>query len=175
MHLASPGAAPSIIVFPYNPATLCRTLQPAAAQGPGNLGPDDPENPVQTIVFSLAMGDAAAVPAPGAPASAGGVDSVLAALELLMYPASNTAGSLTLFVWGPNRIIPVRITGLSIQEEMFDPNLAPIQATAEVTLSVAPGDLPGTDFLQKYIAALNSLAASANTAQTSLLGITNLR
>jgi hypothetical protein len=174
VHLAAPGGTPSIIAFPFNPATLRRTLQPVATQGAGILGVSEPVNPGQTIVFTLSIGDLANILVPGVAASLVGVKSVLAALELLMYPASNAAGSLTLFVWGPNRIIPVRVAGLNILEEMFGLDLAPIQATVEVTLTVATTDVPGSSFLLDYIETLNSLAAAARTSQSSPLGVENL-
>src|SRR5262249_16669220 len=66
--------------------------------------------------------------------------------EMLVYPKSalviaNTvllalgtievappAATLTLFIWGVNRILPVRITDFSITEEAYDPALNPIRA-----------------------------------------------
>ena len=173
VHLAAPGGTPSIIVFPFNPATLVRTLLPVATQGAGILGVSDPANPAQTITFTLAMGSAASL-IPGVALPSASVASVLAALEVLMYPESSTAGSLTLFVWGPNRILPVRVTALNINEDLFSSELAPIQATVDVTLAVANADVPGSSYLQDYIAALNSLAAAARTSQTSPLGVENL-
>jgi hypothetical protein len=173
VHLGAPGGTPSIIAFPINPESLSRTLLPVATQGAGILGVSDPANPAQTIALTLPMSDLTVQP-PAGTVSATSVKSVLAALELLMYPESNAAGSLTLFVWGPNRIIPVRVTALSIKEEMFDPQLSPIQATVEVTLTVATADVPGSSYLLDYIAALNSLAATARTSLTTPLGVTNL-
>ena len=58
------------------------------------------------------------------------INPMLAALEILLYPKSATViandvlaavgtieivplqGAMTLFVWGPQRILPVRLTGL---------------------------------------------------------------
>src|SRR5204863_5433738 len=77
-----------------------------------------------------------------------------AALEMLFYPKSSmvianlalaTAGSLeiipveaplTLFVWGPQRVLPVRITSFSITEEAFDTQLNPTRAKIDLTLQV---------------------------------------
>jgi hypothetical protein len=39
-------------------------------------------------------------------------------------------------VWGAKRALPVRLTGLSITEEAFDPRLNPILARAELNLAV---------------------------------------
>ena len=43
---------------------------------------------------------------------------------------------LTLFIWGAKRILPVRLTELSVTEEAFDPNLNPIVARVTVGLTV---------------------------------------
>src|SRR5690606_3515251 len=42
---------------------------------------------------------------------------------------------LAILVWGVKRILPVRLTGFSITEEMFDPNLNPIHAKVSLDLS----------------------------------------
>ena len=83
-----------------------------------------------------------------------GITPALAALEMLLYPKSATvientiraqAGDieiippeapLTLFVWGPQRVLPVRLTGFSITEEAFDPALNPLRAKVELSLQV---------------------------------------
>jgi hypothetical protein len=43
---------------------------------------------------------------------------------------------LTFFVWGIKRILPVRITEMSITEEAFDQDLNPIRATVSLGLKV---------------------------------------
>jgi hypothetical protein len=43
---------------------------------------------------------------------------------------------LTLLVWGPKRVLPVRMTGFTITEEAFDPNLNPIRAKVSLDLMV---------------------------------------
>ena len=43
---------------------------------------------------------------------------------------------LTLFVWSRNRIVPVRITALSVTEEAFDANLNPIRARINLDMRV---------------------------------------
>lgn len=45
-----------------------------------------------------------------------------------------------LFVWGPGRILPVRVTGLSITEKLYDPLLNPIHAEASIDLRVLTPD-----------------------------------
>jgi hypothetical protein len=43
---------------------------------------------------------------------------------------------LTLFVWGPARVVPVRITGMTITEEQYDPQLNPTRAKVDLKLNV---------------------------------------
>jgi hypothetical protein len=45
-----------------------------------------------------------------------------------------------LFVWGPQRIVPVRLTALSISERLYDAALNPSHAEAQVTLRVLTPD-----------------------------------
>ncbi len=101
-----------------------------------------------------------------------GIYSRLAALELLLYPTTATGTSLTgtvsaaiaaslsgkksgakstvpqavmpvtLFIWGSDRIVPVRVTGLTITEKLYDSTLNPIHAEAQLTLRVlTPAEL----------------------------------
>jgi hypothetical protein len=83
-----------------------------------------------------------------------GIYPTLAALEILLYPKSAMViandilsligtievipmqGPMTLFVWGPQRILPVRLTSMSITEEAHDPQLNPIRAKVELSLTV---------------------------------------
>lgn len=41
-----------------------------------------------------------------------------------------------LFVWGPLRIVPVRVTALTITEKLYDPLLNPTHADVQITLKV---------------------------------------
>jgi hypothetical protein len=43
---------------------------------------------------------------------------------------------LTLFVWGPQRVLPVRLTSFSITEEAYDTKLNPIRAKVDLSLYV---------------------------------------
>jgi hypothetical protein len=43
---------------------------------------------------------------------------------------------LTLFVWGPQRVLPVRVTSIGITEEAYDPLLNPIRAKVDLSLLV---------------------------------------
>ena len=43
---------------------------------------------------------------------------------------------MTLFVWGAQRVLPVRVTSLSITEEAYDTLLNPIRAKVDLSLYV---------------------------------------
>ena len=58
-------------------------------------------------------------------------DALAAAGTLEIAPIETP---LALFIWSRNRIVPVRVTELSITEEAFDPNLNPIRAKVSLTL-----------------------------------------
>jgi hypothetical protein len=160
-----PDPRPRIVAFQYNPASLTRTLEAQTAAGDGAESEATILRgaPIEQITLEaeldatdgLAEGDAETVRL--------GLHPQLAALELLVYPSTavvlaNTAllaagtieivppvGPFTLFVWGPRRILPVRLTQFSITEEAYDPRLNPIRATVSLGLRVLSyNDLPVT-------------------------------
>jgi hypothetical protein len=124
------------VAFQYNPESLRRTLEPA---GPG-------EAPEEIIRFTLTLDTASALEKPGLdPAAlASGLLPALAALELLLYrddgedppKRPRASSSFCLFVWGAERVVPVRVVQLEIREQMFDIRLHPIRAEADLTLEV---------------------------------------
>lgn len=147
-----------IIVLQYNPDTLTRTLKIKGAEEGGDrsealrlTGP-----PVETIKLDAEIDatDQLEQPDHNSATVENGIFPQLAALETIVYPASATLqnnfnlaqqGTLeimpmlapfTLFVWSANRIMPVRITDLSITEEAFDPALNPIRAKVSLGLRV---------------------------------------
>lgn len=148
----------------------------------------------------------------GAIASVSGVYARLAAMEMLLYPSGSAMSSLlgqasaavglgggssvtrsvpdstvpvTLFVWGPLRIVPVRVTGLSITETLYDATLNPIHAQAKLDLKVmTPTELKAAgadgDVLSKlatvaytYTLGVRQAAAAANLANSaqSIIGM----
>jgi hypothetical protein len=144
----------SIIVFQYNPDTMTRSLEARVAGRQRYDGGDKTEAlrlagpPTETITLNVEFdaGDQPDVTPTVYPA--------LSALEMLLYPKSalviantklallgNTEiiapqAPLTIFVWGPQRVLPVRLTGFSITEEAYDPNLNPIRARVDLSLYV---------------------------------------
>ncbi|MCI0435106.1 MAG: hypothetical protein L0271_15910 [Gemmatimonadetes bacterium] len=148
----------SIVVFQYNPETMRRSLTARASGGTGEgataealrlKGP-----PEETIDVSVEIDATDQLEDVEFPATVFGISPTLASLEMLLYPKSAlvianavlaTGGiievippeaPLTLFVWGPTRILPVRLTRLTINEEAFDPDLNPIRAKVDLGLKV---------------------------------------
>jgi hypothetical protein len=157
----------SIIVFQYNPDTLTRTLQ---AQAAGAQGGERTEAmrlrgaPLETFRLEVEIDATDQLERDDVLTETLGIYPQLSALEMLIYPKTalviaNTvllaAGTmevippqapLTLFVWGPKRILPVRLTDFSIAEEAYDVDLNPIRAKVTLGLRVLSyNDLPFTD------------------------------
>lgn len=157
----------SIVVFQYNPETLTRTLTPQMASGDESdrsealrlKGP-----PVETINLDVEIDATDQLERAEATAVGMGIYPQLSALEMLVYPKSalviaNTVllalgtieiippeAPLTLFIWGPKRVLPVRLTNFSITEQAHDANLNPIQAKVTLGLRVLSySDLPLTN------------------------------
>lgn len=106
-------------------------------------------------------------PPASALASISGIYPTLAALEMLLFPSTSSGGSAlatatsiggsalggasggvdrsipvsvvptVLFVWGPGRILPVRVGTLKVTEKLYDPTLlVPTHADVEIGLKV---------------------------------------
>ena len=147
---------PNVVVFQYNPDTMTRRLEPRAVSAEGDRGEAFRLTgaPKETITLSVEIDATDQLEQANPLATTVGIYPTLAALETLLYPKSavviaNTVLSLigtievipveapmTLFVWGPQRVLPVRLTSLSITEEAHDPLLNPIRAKAELSLTV---------------------------------------
>jgi hypothetical protein len=146
----------SVVVFQYNPEHLTRSLEPQYSD-PGGArneairlgGP-----PRETISASVELDLADQLAAGDEIATTLGLYPQLSALEMLVYPKSllviaNTvllatgtievvppAAPLTLFIYGWKRVVPVKLTSLSITESAHDPSLNPIRATADLSMHV---------------------------------------
>ena len=57
-------------------------------------------------------------------------------LLLVTIEIVSPEGPFTLFIWGPKRVLPVRLTEFKITEEAHDINLNPIQAKISLGLRV---------------------------------------
>ena len=95
-----------------------------------------------------------------------------------MYAPASTPHSLTVFVSGQNCILPVRVTGFEIVEEVSDSNLNPIRAEVAVTLIVLNSPElsadPRAQLWQNHLARLRELAETASQSSLSQLGISEL-
>jgi hypothetical protein len=155
----SSGNPTSSIVFQYNPETLRRRLQPFLASD--SLAGERTEAPRfagasgGTISVTILL-DATYAMNSGAASSSSwsGIFPQLAALELLLYPPTSQVTSdqnligqgqvevvpllvpRTLFVWGPNRVVPVMLSDLDVTEELYDSYLNPVRAKVALSLRV---------------------------------------
>jgi hypothetical protein len=78
-----------------------------------------------------------------------------------------------LFVWGPGRIAPVRVTTLTITEKIYDPVLLnPVHAEAQIGLKVLT--TPELQFVTGPIGTLANAAATYTTGLREALAIANL-
>ncbi|MGA7314740.1 MAG: hypothetical protein WBX22_12295 [Silvibacterium sp.] len=150
------GIPLNTIHLQYNPESIKRTLQP---QSVGDQ-PDRTEvlrlkgPPIETISCEVEI-DATDQLAASDPTTVSlGIQPQLATLELLVYPSSGIlianevlslvgtieilpmSSNLTIFVWGSNRVTPVRLTSIEITEDAFDPKLNPIRAKVSLSMRV---------------------------------------
>ncbi|WP_045224034.1 hypothetical protein [Methyloterricola oryzae] len=156
---------PQVIVFQYNPASLTRSLEPQMAANDGERGEAlrIKGAPVETISLEVEIDATDQLEQAKPIAVSQGIYPQLSALEMLLYPKSalviaNTVlsalgtieivppvGPLTMFIWGPKRVLPVKLTSFSVTEEAFDVNLNPIMAKVSLGLRVLSyNDLPVT-------------------------------
>ncbi|MCX4247467.1 hypothetical protein [Paraliomyxa miuraensis] len=191
---------PNIISFQYNPETLTRRFSMDSPAEPDSTGrglsspvarPFDPEEG-----FSLTLElDATDDLEEGRPlAQASGVASRLASLEKLVFSTPGPLGQaaqliaaaaglevpratvpIVFFVFGPGRIVPVRVDSLEIEEELFNPSLFPIQAKATVGLTILrPSDFQCQRPIPSPAVMLAIAAYTAWRAQREVLAVANV-
>jgi len=197
------GTPQRVIVLQFNPDTLERSISPQSAGGSGDSGGGGSGNgdrnealrlkgPAQETWKFTAEIDATDQFEIAAP---DGIHPQLAVLEMLVQPtaaqlreASRLAKKgtieispiempLTLFTWGSKRVMPVRLTELSINESAFDVNLNPIRASLSIGLKVLTvSDLPlghqGAELYYAHLAQKERLAGAARAGGLGSLGIT---
>lgn len=151
-------AVERVIAFQYNPESLTRSLQ---ARGAGEGGDRNEAlrltgPPIESISIEAELDatDQLEFPEDNATVVEVGLHAQLAALESVLYPSSarlaeNHAraangeleiipvmASLVLFVWGRQRVVPVRLSDFSVVEEGFDVNLNPLRVRLSVNMTV---------------------------------------
>jgi hypothetical protein len=147
------GSDASIIAFQYNPEKLSRSLTPQYTAGEKNNNAERIRfqgAPAETIDVEVII-DAIDQLANPRDTSKNGIHPQLAALELLGAPTvediRNSADKTTIeilpwlvpttvFVYGVNRIVPVRVESVKVTEELHDPDLNPIRANVSLSLRV---------------------------------------
>lgn len=185
-----------VIALQYNPETLTRTL---AVQAAGT----DPSQAlrlkgvaVETLRLEAAIDatDQLAEPDQNPDQVQVGIHQEIAALQALVNPKVSvltgnqrmaSAGRLevlpeevplTLFVWSKERVVPVRVTELSVVEEAFDTRLNPIRAKVTLAMRVLSVDDLGLSHRGGtiHLAHLKNqerMAARAKSASISALGL----
>jgi hypothetical protein len=190
----------SVIVFQYNPETVTRRLTASSGDGGGaqseQLRLKGP--PAETISMEIELDAADFLEVADPIAVTLGIAPALASLELMLYPKTAEvivktalaaaglvevvppAAPLTLLVWGPTRVLPVRLTELSITEEAFDTVLNPTRAKVSISLRVlsyddlglaSPG---GALYLAQQVAKEAMATVNSITAIGSFSGSANL-
>jgi len=121
----------------------------------------------------------------------GTVSSAASAAAANVTGSASSAASTTvpqsdvpvvLFVWGPQRIVPVRVTSLNITEKLYDTLLNPTHAEAQIGLRVlTPAEVNAVQGEMKFIAVaaynysqgLRQVQAAANLgdAAASIIGM----
>lgn len=194
------GAVRRIIALQYNPDSLTRSLQ---AKGADTETRDRSEAlrlkgpPVETFKLDAEIDATDQLEVAEPTATQVGIHPQLAALESLVYPTSAqlTANNvlaqvgtleiipmeapLALFVWSPQRIVPVRVTEFSITEEAFDTALNPIRARINLGLRVLSVDdlgfaHPGGSLFMSYLQQKEQLAQRFASGSLGALGLTGI-
>ena len=160
---------PNVIPFQYNPEKLSHTLttwnpfEVDQTQRGAQAPTVQPFNPKESFNLTLEIDATNDLEDDNPVAKRVGVADRLAALKKLSLPTEGLIGDLVasaralvgkaakqavrptvpvvLFVWGPSRILPVRVTSFSVEETLFSPTLHPIQATVTLGLEVLTPDV----------------------------------
>lgn len=188
-----------VISLQYNPEKLTRSLQVQAAGGEAANRSEamrfkGPAIETFRLEADIDAADQLEFPDQNRGTVDHGVAPQLAVLEALANPGSaqllevhRQADSgtleiapmeapLMLFVWGKNRIVPVRLTEFSITEEAFDPALNPIVAKVSIGLRVLSVDdlgfsHKGGGLFMAYLQGKERLAGQAQAGSFGSLGI----
>lgn len=185
-----------VVALQYNPEALSHSYE---IQGAGEGSTSEPLRlmgpPVETFTIEafLDASDQLERPEEHPETVATGIQGAINVLETLIYPDSqkmlanrelSRSGKLeilpmekylTLFVWGKDRVIPVRITSFSLNEEEFSPDLYPLRARVSLTLRVLSVDDLGFDhkggnMYLRYHQNKERAAAKVPSADLGILG-----
>lgn len=188
-----------IISLQYNSDSLTRSLtaQTAGGSDTDRAEPTRFKGPaVETFKLEadLDATDQLEFPEQNPNAAQYGIQPQLSLLESLVYPTASQLASvdsqansgtleiapmlapLVLFVWGKNRIVPVKVSDFSITEEAFDAALNPIRAKLNLGLRVMSTDdlgfgTKGGSIYMAYLQNKEKLASKAQSSTFATLGI----
>jgi hypothetical protein len=182
------AAPPLVVPFQFNPETLTRRKSvripaPPSRRGREESTPEDQSLEVQntvtepeTISMDIRLDATDALEDGDGAAAELGVLPALSALELMITPRSETVlGSFAglasdfgfgdrlvtpvlIFVWGRQRLYPVRLTQMDIEEVEYNANLSPTRVIVGMTMQV----LGGASQFQRYTQAQRALLAGLN-------------
>ncbi len=186
-----------VIPLQYNPESLTRSFQVQGTDGSDGArssalrlkGPA-----VETLKLDAEIDATDLLEVADADAIELGIHRELATLEALLYPSTSALNAnnekarfgtleiapmesaLTLFVWGQERILPVRITELSVTEEAFSPKLNPLRAKVSLSMRVLSVDdlgfeHKGGSLFMTYLHRKEQLRDRISQAQLNTLGI----
>lgn len=192
------GQLRRVIALQYNPDTLTRSFQVQhmgeGAERSDALRLKGPAVESIKLDAEIDAADQLEFPERNPSTVASGVAPQLAVLESLVNPTASALlenralasrgtleiapmeSPLPLFVWGAQRVVPVRVTELSITEEAFDPSLNPIRAKVSLGLRVLSVDDLGFDhrggsLFMAYLQGRERLASLAATVGFEALGL----
>lgn len=159
---------PNIVIFQYNPEKITHTITPwnpqevDQAQRGAQMPTVQPFNPQETFSLALELDATDDLEEGNRTALRHGIADRLAALKKLTYPSEGLLGDLVrnfqaisgdvackvsrptvpviLFIWGPGRILPVRVTSFSVEETLYSPTLDPLHASVSLGLDVMTPD-----------------------------------
>jgi len=195
------GIVQRVIPLQYNPDGITRTLAPQGMADTGDqmeamrlTGP-----PIETVKLEAEIDAADLLDQPDQHAEIVevGLMGHLAALELLTYPSSGSivandamasfgtleiapvAAPQPLFVWGRHRVLPVRLTEFTVNEEMFDTRLQPIRAKITLTMRVLSSNDIGLNrkvgsLFMNYLRQKESLASRQSSGRIDVTGVTGI-
>jgi len=194
-----PVPVPDLIVFQYNPETIEHTWDQSDSGGGGAKAGSysNPQaasgKPDESFSFTLQMDANDSIADGSRIARISGVYTRLAALEMLIFPVKveeelvGATGAknacevpqfllpTVLFVWGPGRILPVRVTSLGITEKLFDKFLNPTHVEAKIGLRVLkPEELAVAAQAHDPLAKVGMVAYSYTHGLRQLLAVANL-
>jgi len=158
------GVIPIVIPFQYNPEKISRSFTINSDSGGDERGQQAPTTrafpPDESISFTLELNAADDLADERPLTQAFGVSHRLAALERLVFASEGLIGDIAasvgklfneisddpltrrptvpiiLLALGRRRVVPVRITSLSITELLHSPAMMPLQATVELGMHI---------------------------------------